>query len=93
MTELRTANLRFTQEEAQTYLKSEIGMDLPDRVITDLLSFTEGWITGLKLAAISVRERAMRMVHSGSVGVFRVCPIIVQPEEDNCTMFVHAQCV
>ena len=52
--------MRFTDEEAEAFLTSEIGVALPDHVTGDLLSLTEGWITGLKLAAISIRDRSTR---------------------------------
>ncbi len=60
LAEIRAEKMRFTDEEAEAFLTSEIGVALPDHVTGDLLSLTEGWITGLKLAAISIRDRSTR---------------------------------
>lgn len=58
--ELRAINLRFKHEEADAFLSDEIGVNLPDSAVDDLLSLTEGWITGLKLVAIAIRDRVAR---------------------------------
>lgn len=65
MAEIRAADLCFTGDEAQAFLAQEIGEALPERVAADLVALTEGWITGLKLAAISIRDRAARAGHGG----------------------------
>jgi LuxR family maltose regulon positive regulatory protein len=80
MAEFRIANLRFTQEEARAYLKNKIGVDLPENVISDLMGLSEGWITGLKLAAISIRDRAMR---SGSAVTIEAAASDIQATRAN----------
>ncbi len=55
MTELRAADLRFTQEEAGEFLNRMMKLNLSVEDIEALESRTEGWITGLQLAAISMR--------------------------------------
>ena len=55
LTELRQADLRFTHDEAAAFLSSVLGLELSQDVITALEERTEGWITGLQLAAISMR--------------------------------------
>ncbi len=57
LTELRQADLRFTADEAATFLERVSGLDLSPEEIAALEERTEGWITGLQLAAISMRDR------------------------------------
>jgi LuxR family maltose regulon positive regulatory protein len=55
--EIRDRDLRFTEEEATSFLTQ--GMDLPlsEGDVLTLLQRTEGWIAGLQLAALSLRKR------------------------------------
>ncbi|HSM26079.1 MAG TPA: LuxR C-terminal-related transcriptional regulator [Anaerolineaceae bacterium] len=55
LTELRSANLRFTPEEADEFLNRILGLDLSEEDIAALEARTEGWIAGLQLAAISMQ--------------------------------------
>jgi LuxR family transcriptional regulator, maltose regulon positive regulatory protein len=55
MIELRAADLRFTPEEAGTFLRDIMGLDLSTRDVEALERRTEGWIAGLQLAALSMR--------------------------------------
>jgi LuxR family maltose regulon positive regulatory protein len=57
LTELRAVDLRFTTSEAAEFLNHVMGLDLSADDITALERRTEGWITGLQLAAISLRGR------------------------------------
>ena len=57
LTELRATDLRFTTPEAAEFLNQVMGMDLSAEDIAALENRTEGWIAGLQLAAISMRER------------------------------------
>lgn len=61
LTELGAADLRFTQEEAASFLNDVMGLKLAPDLIADLETRTEGWITGLHLAALSMRDRADRV--------------------------------
>lgn len=57
LTELRAADLRFSPDETAAFLTEMMGLALsPDDVAT-LESRTEGWIAGLQLAALSLRDR------------------------------------
>lgn len=58
LTELRATDLRFTLDEAAIFLNQVMGLDLSAADVAALEARTEGWITGLQLAAISMRERA-----------------------------------
>src|SRR6266498_5325089 len=55
LAELRAADLRFTFEEAAAFLRSVWGLNLPEQSIAALETRTEGWVTGLQLAALSLR--------------------------------------
>jgi ATP/maltotriose-dependent transcriptional regulator MalT len=52
--ELRAADLRFTPSESSEYLNQMMDLDLSMEDVTSLETRTEGWITGLQLAAISI---------------------------------------
>ncbi|WP_116998653.1 LuxR C-terminal-related transcriptional regulator [Desertimonas flava] len=64
--EVRGADLRFTTEEAGTYLNGSMGLDLAAVDVATLGERTEGWIAALQLAALSMRDRddTARFVHS-----------------------------
>ncbi len=55
MAELRAADLRFTPAETTEFLNRMMGLGLSAGDIAALETRTEGWITGLQLAAISMR--------------------------------------
>lgn len=57
LTELRAADLRFTPEEAATFLNQSMGLTLPATDIAALEDRTEGWIAGLQLAALSLQKQ------------------------------------
>jgi LuxR family maltose regulon positive regulatory protein len=52
--ELRAADLRFTDEETTSYLVEVMGLPLSAEQSGLLQARTEGWITGLHLAALSL---------------------------------------
>jgi LuxR family transcriptional regulator, maltose regulon positive regulatory protein len=58
LAELRTAELRFTDEEAAALLRGLVGLDLPGGVAATLTARTEGWAAGLQLAGLSLRGQA-----------------------------------
>ena len=55
--EIRAADLRFTSDEAATFLNRVMGLELSADEITALEAHTEGWIAGLQLAALSMQGR------------------------------------
>ena len=55
LTELRTADLRFTSSEVAEFLNQVMNLNLTAEDITALETRTEGWIAGLQMAAISMR--------------------------------------
>jgi len=57
LNELRAFDLRFTLEETAVFLNKVMGLNLTVEDITALEIRTEGWITGLQMAAISMQGR------------------------------------
>ncbi len=57
LTELRQSDLRFTREEAATFLNEAMGLELSAEDIAALAFRTEGWIAGLQMAAVSMQGR------------------------------------
>lgn len=58
LTELRAADLRCTPGEAAAFLDRMMGLSLAPDDIAALETRTEGWIAGLQLAALSMREHS-----------------------------------
>jgi LuxR family maltose regulon positive regulatory protein len=58
LAEVRTADLRFTADEAAEFLNTSMGLDLSAEDIVALESRTEGWIVGLQMAALSLQGQA-----------------------------------
>jgi LuxR family maltose regulon positive regulatory protein len=67
LTELRAADLRFSVEEAATFLTDVMGLSLSEADIAALEARTEGWIAGLQLAALAMRDRSDL---AGFIGAF-----------------------
>src|SRR5919199_1327001 len=57
LAELRTAELRFTPDEAALFLQEVMSLDLAAGEVEALEQRTEGWIAGLQLAALAMRDR------------------------------------
>jgi len=55
--ELRAADLRFTEPEAAQFLNDVMGLHLDASSVAMLSERTEGWIAGLQMAALSMRDR------------------------------------
>jgi LuxR family maltose regulon positive regulatory protein len=55
--EVRASDLRFTLEEATTYLRGSMGLPLTERDVVALDDRTEGWAAALQLAALSMQGR------------------------------------
>jgi LuxR family maltose regulon positive regulatory protein len=55
VTEIRAADLRFSESEAAEFLNHVMGLNLSAEDIAKLETRTEGWIAGLQLAAISMQ--------------------------------------
>ena len=55
LTEIRADDLRFTLDECRGLLRAS-GIELSDESLALLYERTEGWVAGLRLAAISLRD-------------------------------------
>ena len=67
LTELRAADLRFTAEEAAAFLTVMMGLSLTADEVAALEARTEGWVAGLQLAALAMRDRTD---HAGFIAAF-----------------------
>ncbi len=56
LTEIRIDDLRFTTQEAVTFLENKMGLKISEEEVFALEERTEGWIAGLQLAAISMQK-------------------------------------
>src|SRR3954452_20660297 len=56
LTEIRVADLAFTEPEAAALLAAH-GLDLAPELVSALVARTEGWAAGLRLAALSLQGR------------------------------------
>jgi LuxR family maltose regulon positive regulatory protein len=63
VTEIRAQDLRFTVEEASLLLQNLLSRVVDEDTVTSLAERTEGWVTGLRLAAMAMRYR----VGTGSI--------------------------
>lgn len=60
MTEIRISDLRFSIEESCAFLETYIGGSMDKKAMAILGKKTEGWVTGLRLAALSMRNQPDR---------------------------------
>jgi LuxR family maltose regulon positive regulatory protein len=60
VTEIRAEDLCFTFEESTEFLNTCMDLDLLAEQIAKLVGRTEGWITGLQMAALSLQRRSDR---------------------------------
>ncbi len=58
LVELRAADLRFSEAEAGQFLNGLMGLGLDAGAVGVLEARTEGWVAGLQMAALSLRDRA-----------------------------------
>jgi len=66
--ELHTDDLRFEYKETKSFLNERMKLDLDNNEIESLQTQLEGWIAGLQLAALSVRQEphgASKQIISG----------------------------
>jgi LuxR family maltose regulon positive regulatory protein len=56
--ELGADDLRFTGEEVVGYFKEAAGLEIPPETVQGLEERTDGWITSLQMAAISLKGQA-----------------------------------
>jgi len=57
LTEIREADMRFTESEVSEFLESVMGIHLSPQNILALERRTEGWVVGLQLAGLALKGR------------------------------------
>lgn len=57
--ELHAADLRFSAEEAERFMHQTMHVSLLSDRMAQIIERTEGWVTGLQLVALSLREHAV----------------------------------
>ncbi len=55
--EIRTEQLRCTQEETRAFFQHVVGLQLPDQMLQEVSARTEGWLVGLQLFGLSLPEQ------------------------------------
>jgi ATP/maltotriose-dependent transcriptional regulator MalT len=58
MLELRQADLCFTAQEADNFLRITMGLQVSPEDIAQITDRTEGWVAGLQMAGLSIQGRA-----------------------------------
>ncbi len=56
-------DLRFSHEEAVAFLNGIMQLRLGSEEVSELVQHTEGWITGLQLAALSLKKQLGQRLH------------------------------
>lgn len=56
LAEIRAKDLRFSKENIQYYFREVLSISLEDEEVISLEETTEGWIAGLQLAGLSIRD-------------------------------------
>jgi LuxR family maltose regulon positive regulatory protein len=56
LAEIRMAQLRFSAKETAAWLNAALGLQLSEKDLAAVDHFTEGWVTALRLLALSLKE-------------------------------------
>ncbi len=70
LTELRQTDLRFSLDEATAFLNQVMALDLSSGDIAALTSRTEGWITGLQMAALALQSAISSREPNAQIAAF-----------------------
>ena len=62
LTEVRVPSLRFTQEESLCLFKKMTGAGIEESTLAEIDTKAEGWVTGLRMAALAMHHRIGREV-------------------------------
>jgi len=60
VTEVRIPSLRFNKEESLSLVKKMMGVPIEEDKFAEINTKAEGWVTGLRLAALAMRHRVGR---------------------------------
>lgn len=69
LTEIRIQDLRFNQEETQLMFENMIGFPVDPVAVSEMDVQAEGWVTGLRLAALAMQHRIGRDSLPGELSV------------------------
>ncbi|HFE67298.1 MAG TPA: hypothetical protein ENJ93_08540 [Chloroflexi bacterium] len=58
VTEIRANNLRFSLKETRAFLRNRLDEPPDERLVVEIYTRTEGWVTGLQLETLAMRRRA-----------------------------------
>ena len=97
LTEIRTDDLKFTNKEAEKFFYDTMSLKLTTYQIASLKSRTEGWATGLQLAALSIRGQEEKSVNeyinrfngSHKYVTDYFFEEVVRTQEDDIKQFLH----
>ncbi len=67
MTEVRIPDLRFNQEETRLLFQSMLGASIDANLVSEMDVQAEGWVTGLRLAALAMQNRIGRNSFPGKL--------------------------
>jgi LuxR family maltose regulon positive regulatory protein len=67
VTEIRSQNLRFSLEETGAFLRQALGANVDAATVAALKEKTEGWIAGLRLAALALHLQGQDQTHLESL--------------------------
>ncbi|HUI87701.1 MAG TPA: LuxR C-terminal-related transcriptional regulator [Anaerolineales bacterium] len=81
--EIQAADLRFNLKETEAFLGDVLRADVPISSIQQLFQKTEGWAAGLRLAALSLKNRKgpaeiESLIHSFSGGMRSIADYLIQ---------------
>ena len=96
LTEVRASDLRFTLNEAGALLNDTLGLGIADLDLSTLEDRTEGWVAGLHLAALSLKNASDRhgfvQAFAGSdrfVLDYLMEEVLAQQPPDVCTFLLQ----
>jgi LuxR family maltose regulon positive regulatory protein len=69
VTEIRLQDLRFTEVETAVLMEKIIGAPIDAATLAELNTRSEGWVTGLRLAALAMRHRVGRDRIQGNISL------------------------
>ncbi len=81
VTEIRAIDLRFSEQETSTFLRNRLGNTVDDEMVADIYGRSEGWVTGLHLATLSLR-------HAGRAGQLQQ---VIQKDDRFITDYLMAE--
>ena len=57
VSEIRIHDIRFTENETESFLEKEMGTQLDNKTLRNLFPRLEGWVTGMRMICLSLKHR------------------------------------